>query len=384
MAGLRPTSPHRSLATPLSLAYAALVLYASLYPFTDWRWPPGQSLRELALLPWTRWTDSFDVGSNLVGYLPLGALICLAACRSGMRPWMGLVLGVAAPSGLSYGCEFMQHFLPGRVPAMEDWTMNSAGALAGSVLAGMAHGWGLLDRWQGLRSRWFVRDSAGGLALLALWPVGLLFPAPVPLGLGQVGERLRGALAELLDGVPWADTVHQMLAVPAAPEVALRPLAEVLIVALGLLTPCLVAYSVMAPGWRRGAMALGALATGIGAMSLSALLNFGPGHATAWLGATAGPGLGLGLMLALAMVPAPRRLAAGLALVALTGLVVGVAHAPADPYFAQSLKAWERGRFVRFHGLAQWIGWLWPYLSMLWLLAGLGSRDRADGSRRRA
>jgi hypothetical protein len=70
----------------------------------------------------------------------------------------------------------------------------------------------------------------------------------------------------------------------------------------------------------------------------------------------------------------PRRLAAGLGLVVLTGLVVGVAQAPADPYFAQSLQAWEQGRFVRFHGLAQWVGWLWPYAAMGWLLSRLGAR----------
>ena len=64
---------------------------------------------------------------------------------------------------------------------------------------------------------------------------------------------------------------------------------------------------------------------------------------------------------------------AGLALMVLTGLVMLVAEAPADPYFALSLQAWEQGRFVRFHGLAQWIGWLWPYAAMLWLLTRLGA-----------
>ena len=55
-------------------------------------------------------------------------------------------------------------------------------------------------------------------------------------------------------------------------------------------------------------------------------------------------------------------------------LVVGVAQAPDDPYFAQSLKAWEQGQFVRFHGLAQWVGWLWPYAAMGWMLSRLGAR----------
>ncbi|MDE2504558.1 MAG: teicoplanin resistance protein VanZ, partial [Burkholderiales bacterium] len=65
----------------------------------------------------------------------------------------------------------------------------------------------------------------------------------------------------------------------------------------------------------------------------------------------------------------------GVALVALTALAVGVAQAPADPYFAQSLQGWEQGRFIRFHGLAQWVGWIWPYATMLWLLGRLGRRE---------
>ena len=41
---LMPDRRPRSSATPLALAWAALVLYASLFPFSGWRWPPGQSL----------------------------------------------------------------------------------------------------------------------------------------------------------------------------------------------------------------------------------------------------------------------------------------------------------------------------------------------------
>ena len=108
-------------------------------------------------------------------------------------------------------------------------------------------------------------------------------------------------------------------------------------------------------------------------MTLSTLLNFGPAHALAWLTPATLPGLALGCCWRRwVLAPLPRRLAAGVGLVALTGLVVGVAQAPADPYFAQSLMAWEQGQFVRFHGLAQWVGWLWPYAAMAWMLSRLG------------
>ena len=371
MAGPR----HRSSATPLAWAYALLVVYASLYPFVGWRWPPGQSLATLAALPKTNWLLSFDITSNLLGYLPLGALLMLALRRSGWRVAPALLLAVSLPAALSYATELLQHFVPGRVPAVEDWLMNSAGGLAGALLALLLHALGVVDVWHALRGRWFVRDSAGALALLALWPVGLLFPTPVPLGLGQVSERLREWLAQLLDDVPWAAAAQELLAAPATDITPLRPLAEVLIVALGLLAPCIVAYAVMPAGWRRIAIAAGALALGLGGMTLSTVLNFGPVHALGWLAPSTLPGLGLGVMLALLAAVLPRRMVAGAGLVVLTGLVVGVAQAPADPYFAQSLQAWEQGRFVRFHGLAQWVGWLWPYGAMAWLFSRLGRRS---------
>jgi len=83
----------------------------------------------------------------------------------------------------------------------------------------------------------------------------------------------------------------------------------------------------------------------------------------------------LGAALASLAVGASPRLAAALGLAALSAMVVLVAQAPADPYYASSLQDWEQGRFIRFHGLAQWVGWLWPYAAMAWLMARLARRD---------
>ena len=371
------SAQHRSSATWLALVYGVLVVYASLYPFEGWRWPPGQSAAALAWLPTAVYQSPFDRWSNLLGYMPMGGLLTVAVLRSGAPLVLALALALLLSTTLSYGCELLQHFVPGRVPAREDLQMNSLGALGGCTLALGVHLTGLVDRWHTLRTRWFAGDAAFALALLVLWPVGLLFPAPVPLGLGQVSERLRDWLTSLLEGVPWAEPAQVLLVTSltaADPLRPLGPLAETLIIALGLLAPCLVAFSVMAPGWRRAALALGAMALGLAGMSLSTLLNLGPEHAMSWLGLRSVPGLVLGITLALLCVPLPRRLVAGVGLMALTGLVVGMAHAPDDPYFAQSLRAWEQGRFVRFHGLAQWIGWLWPYAAIGWMLSRLAGR----------
>ncbi len=365
----------RSSATGLALVYAALVLYASLYPFEGWRWPPGQGLWALAQLPSAQHQSGFDITSNWLGYAPLGLLVALTALRSGWRLWHAGLFTTAVAALLSYGCEFMQQFVPGRVPAFEDWLINVGGACLGGVLALLAHISGWVEAWSRFRGRWFAGDAAIALVLLVLWPVGLLFPAPVPLGLGQVGEVLRETLIDWLAGVPWAEAAHTQLALPAEPAAPLHALPEMLIVALGLLAPCLLAYSVVSSGWRRIVMCMGALLLGVAATSLSTWLNFGPEHAIAWLGPRSTPGLLLGAALGLLLSPLPPRLVAGVGLMALTGLVVGVSQAPADPYFAQSLQAWEQGRFVRFHGLAQWIGWLWPFAAMLWMLSRLGTRQ---------
>lgn len=370
----RGTAHRGSSAHWLAAAWAALVVYASLYPFAGWRWPPGQEVWTLLALPHAIHQDAFDITSNLLGYTPLGLLLAVGLHRPGRRAWHTAALVTLLGSLLSYICEVGQHFVPGRVPAREDLGMNVLGNAAGALLGLALHALGWIQGFRQLRQRWLAEGDAVLPALLLLWPVGLLFPTPVPLGLGQVGDRLRETLASWLEGVPWAVTAHAWLDTGGPAPVPLRPLSELLIVALGLLAPCLLAYSITAPGLRRLVFALGALTVGVGGMTLSTLLNFGPAHAWSWITAATLPGLGLGLLAALLLTPVPSRLAAVLALMVLTGSVAAVAQAPADPYFAQSLRAWEQGRFVRFHGLAQWVGWLWPYAAMIWLLARVANR----------
>jgi len=119
-------------------------------------------------------------------------------------------------------------------------------------------------------------------------------------------------------------------------------------------------------GWRRIVLVLGAAALAGAATALSTALNFGPEHARGVPGER---------VLAMLCSAVPRRAAASLGLIALTALVTLVTQAPSDPYFADSLQAWEQGRFIRFHGAARWVGWCWPYAAIVYLLARLGARD---------
>jgi VanZ family protein len=103
-----------SSATWLALSFAMLVLYASLFPFEGWRWPPGQELTVLLALPTSRYRDSFDVWANLVGYMPLGGLMTVAARRNGWGNRATLAWVLPAGALLSYSCEVLQQFVPGR------------------------------------------------------------------------------------------------------------------------------------------------------------------------------------------------------------------------------------------------------------------------------
>jgi VanZ family protein len=366
---------HRSAAASLAGLYAALVVYASLYPFSGWRWAVRPTLDFLSL-PWPAYWTPFDLIANLLGYVPLGVLLFGALLRSGWRVGWAALLAFLGGTALSFSLEWGQNFLPMRVPSNIDLALNAAGTALGVALGQGVHLLGGVVRWQRLRDRWFVPRSGGGLTLLLLWPLGLLFPTPAPLALGPVIERARDGLAEWLLGTAGEAWLAQWWPESFVLE-PLSPAAEFAATSLGLMAPCLLAFSVARPGWRRPFMALGAAALGFVATTLSTVLNFGPDHALAWRTPVAWGALGAGLMLAALLSWLPRRLTVGLCLMVITAMLAIVAQFPTDPYFSQSLQAWEQGRFIRFHGAAQWVGWLWPFATLAYLLGRFGADDAA-------
>ena len=141
---------HRSSATPLALAYAALVLYASLYPFTGWRWPPGQTLATMGRAGLAAVARRIRHLVQPAGLPAAGRpaadrgaaqRLCAWCPRCCWRCW--------APALLSYVLEVLQHFVAGRHPSLKDLAMNSAGAVCGALLAlAVRTAVGLVDRWQ--------------------------------------------------------------------------------------------------------------------------------------------------------------------------------------------------------------------------------------------
>ncbi len=366
--------PHRSSATLLALLLALLIGYASLYPFAGWR---DQGIHPFYFLdaPWPRYWSRFDLVANFLGYMPLGFLVTLALLRTRLLPQPAL-LATLMCSVFSVVLEALQSYLPLRVPQLSDWLLNTGGALLGGVTAIVLQRLGVVDRWSRFRARWFVREARAPLVLLAIWPAALLFPPSAPLALGQIRERLQSFLNEQVEGTPFAPLIDE-------PSAFLRPLSnlgELTCVALGFLIPCLLAYA-MTQGWHRRLLLLGlGIATALAASSLSAALSYSPEHAWGWLSLPTQVGLALGALLALLCLPLPRRLHLALLVVALVWQLSMINAAPETPYYAQTLQSWEQGRFIRFHGLAQWLGWLWPYVTLWVALVALVRRD--EGLRR--
>ncbi|MGH8831280.1 MAG: VanZ family protein [Polaromonas sp.] len=361
----------KTAAWPLALAAICLIVYASLYPFADWR-DQGISPLRFLTAPLPQYWTGFDVGANLLGYAPLGFLLALSALSSRRVPW-AVSVAVVSSALLSLAMETLQSYLPSRIPSNVDLALNTLGAWLGACCAWALGKAGVVDRWSRFRGRWFAQDARGALVLLLLWPLALLFPASVPMGLGQVFERLESALAALLADTPFLEwlPVRELELQP------LVPIAELLCVALGALIPCLLGYCVIRTLWQRAAFSAAIIAAGIAASALSAALSYGPEHAWAWLDLPVQVGLGLAAVLAALLLALPRRAAAALTLLALALHLGLLNQAPADPYFAQTLQTWEQGRFIRFHGLVQWLGWLWPYAALLYVLVRLSSRERS-------
>lgn len=369
---------HKTSAWPLAGAYAVLIVYASLYPFSGWR---DQQIPfwEFLFAGWPRYWTGFDLAANVVGYVPLGFLLALSFMRRGqVRYFAGhpnlasLVVAVAAGTALSFCMEAIQNYLPSRVASNVDFGLNIAGTLAGAILATGLELAGAIDHWSRFRERWFIPEARGALVLLALWPPALLFPAAVPLGLGQVLERLENGIAEWLQETPFLEWLPVR-------EIELQPLvpaAELLCVALGAFIPCLLGYTILRSVGRRAVFAVAAVAVGTAVTALSAALSWGPGHAWAWLSLPVRLGLLFGLMLAMLMLAVPRRGCAAMLLLALVVHLSVLNQAPASAYFADTLQAWEQGRFIRFHGLAQWLGWLWPYAVLVYVLVRVSRPER--------
>jgi VanZ family protein len=360
---------HKTSAWPLALVYGCLIVYASLYPFSNWR-DQGVDPWYFLTAPLPKYWTMFDVVANALGYMPFGFFLTLSALRT-ERTRYALRLACLIASILSLLMESLQVYLPNRVPSNLDLLLNIMGAVLGAASAWGLEKIGVLQRWSRFRALWFVNEARGALVLLALWPLALLFPTSVPFGLGQVLERIESRLRDVLEGTPFL----AWLPVRQGELQALLPATEWLCVVIGLMIPCLLGFCIIRLKIKRIWFLVWLVFLGVCATALSAALSFGPEHAWVWLSAQVKAAMASAVVLVIALLWVPRRASAALALLALGVDLSLINQAPVGPYFEQTLFLWEQGRFIRFHGLAQWLGWLWPFASLVYVLSFLWGKE---------
>ncbi|MCB1916765.1 MAG: VanZ family protein [Rhodocyclaceae bacterium] len=333
----------------LAFAYALLVIYACLHPFSGWH-ESGLHPFHFLDAPWPRYYRVNDMVLNLLGFVPLGFLLVPALPRR-MPLGTCVTVTVLACFALSLGLETLQNFLPTRVASNLDLGFNTLGSLVGGLLGAwlgprlFAHEGGI-HRW---RSRRIVAGPLGetGLILMALWLFAQLVPDSPVFSTGDLRRLL-----ELPTPLPFS------------PQEFLR--LEAAITAGHLLAAVLLARAMTRDGALGWILLLVLLALGANTLaSASFLMAADP---FAW----ATPGWRAGLIAAVPLVfvglSLPRPLAHGLAATALLAATVLVNLAPQNPYLLSYPQLIGESHFLNFHGATQLVSSLWPFLALAYLI----------------
>lgn len=336
------------LARHLALACFALIVYASLHPFTGW-YISGISPFVFLEGAWPRYWTFFDLAVNAVGYLPYGFLLALALARIPGR-FSAVLIATLIASATSFTLESLQVFLPSRVPSNLDFACNSMGGLIGAILA----------YWAGPRffyrlMIWQRRLIAPqphpelGLTLLALWLLIPISPEILLFGAGDVRS-----IFDLAGAVPFSPYSSQPMetAVIACNTITIGLLVRQLTNSSRLAFACIPAFILL----------------GLLVRSLAAAILVGPEQAFSWWTLAAQNGLFVGCLILLPAIflsTSPRLILAALAL--MCGAVL-VNITPHNPYSIAALASWRQGHFFNFNGLTRLVSIFWPFLALLFLM----------------
>jgi VanZ family protein len=190
----------------LAAAYAALIVYGSLFPFVVAN-TAGTSLLGFLTAPAPARYSTPDIVTNVLAYMPLGLLLALWWREKGLAA--SVMLATVAGGALSFSMEFVQQFISSRVASLTDLITNTGGTLVGALLAGFVRtdrlSSGALLQW---RRRWVKpgRIFDLGLMVIGLWALSQVAPLVPSLDVGN----LRHGLAPLWQTLRNPETFNSM------------------------------------------------------------------------------------------------------------------------------------------------------------------------------
>ena len=171
----------------LALAYAGLIIYGSLYPFTGWTRHAGELFAFLAG-GFGRRLHAADALVNVAAYVPLGLLLAHALLRRYSLP-VSVALAALAGVALSFAMESLQQFLPSRVASAADLLANGVGGLVGATLASVVRSEVVpIPALARLRRHWVRpgRLANLGLWVIAMWVLSQLTPLVPSIDIGEL------------------------------------------------------------------------------------------------------------------------------------------------------------------------------------------------------
>lgn len=354
-----PAAAPRS-AFPLWIAgvCVAVVVYASLQPFTGWT-ALSPSTRFFLWQAGQRWVTG-DASLNFFAYVPLGFALAAAwpvRWRAARRVMATLVCALL----LSFAMETAQMWLPTRYASIFDIAANVAGALTGAILSVALLAFTPIMTWAEQTRLALVVPGASGdlqLVLLAVWLLAQTNPA-IPLFAATFHPGQQAAFEPAVIVVEFAQTAAALIGIGLFTDLTMRKrwlggIALVIVITLAVVMKTAAAQAVLKPvawdEWLRPGHALGLAG---GAFALMMLF---------WL---------------------PRRAKSVLAGIA---LLTGVLAALLLPDFVGakaplSIFSWNYGHLLHLNGLTHTIIILWPFVAtavLLWRFVALAGRESRD------
>lgn len=332
--------PRRWLALWVASVCVAVIVYASLQPFSGWIAP--EPTMQFFLWQWSqRWRFN-DVVFNVVAYVPLGAALVIA----GPRAWslsLKVVVALNFSLLLSLAMETAQMWLPTRYASVYDTLANVAGALLGAMIGRALIAFERLTTLANrLRDELIVAGPSGELkfVLLMVWLLAQINPA-IPLFGATFHPGQQAAFEPAVVVVELTQTAAALIGIGLFTDLVMRKrwmggMALVLVITLAITLKTAAAHAVLKPlawdEWLR------------------------PGHT---LGLAAGA---FALMVLFWLPRSVKSVLAGIALLSsvLINLLLPDFVAAKAPL---SIFSWNYGHLLHLNGLTHTIVILWPFVA---------------------